>query len=330
MQDTELQIARPFERPEFKVVIEQDEGKYAKIVCEPLEITFGRTLGNAMRRVLLEAIPGTSVYSIEVEGAVHEFSALEGVEEDLTQIILNLKDLVLKSDSISEESYETIIDLKGPRTFVAGDLQLPTGVEVVNPELEIAHIADGGNLHMVIHMRNGRGFATSEENKAFDRTLGTIATDSNYSPVTRVNYTVEETRVGHDPRFDKLVLEVWTNGGMKATDAVALAAQMLISHFENFLKLDNKFANISLEKEAVETYEPQFENLSIEDLDLSVRSYNCLKRANIANVLELTQKTEGEMMKVRNLGKKSLKEVKDKLEAKGLKFKDDKSEELGD
>lgn len=331
MEDFELKIAHPFEKTEFKIELSEDDGKYAKIVCEPLERTFGHTLGNAMRRTLLQAIPGTSVYAIEVEGAVHEFSALKGVEEDLTQIILNLKDLVLKSDTIGEGTYECSVDFKGPRTFVAGDLDLPTGLEVVNPELVIAHIAEGGELHMHIHMKNGRGFATSEENKTLNiLPVGAIATDSNYSPVTRVNYTVEETRVGHDPRFDKLILEAWTNGGVSSKDAVAIAAKMLVNGFSNFLKLNDKFANISLEKEAVETYEPQFENLSIEDLDLSVRSYNCLKRANIQTVAELTQKSESEMMKVRNLGKKSLKEVKDKLEAKGLSFKEDKNDEIGD
>lgn len=326
MAETELKIAHPFEKPTFTVAVSNEDEGYAKLVCEPLERGFGLTLGNAMRRVLLSSLPGTAVYYIEVEGAVHEFSALSGVKEDLTQIILNLKDLVLKSDTIGEANYEAVVDIDGEKTLHAGDIDLPTGVEAVNKDLEIAHICEGGHFHMVLHIRNGRGFSTSEENKQFDHPVGSICIDSNYSPTVRVNYKVEPTRVGHESRFDKLTLEVWTNQSIKPIDAVALASQMLIAHFENFLKLDNKFDAISLEKDPVEAHEATFENLSIEDLDLSVRSYNCLKRAGIANVYELTQKSEAEMMKVRNLGKKSLKEVKDKLNEKGLSFNDDKDE----
>ena len=224
------------------------------------------------------------------------------------------------------------VDVKGPRTLYAGDLDLPTGVEVVNTDLAIAHVAEGGQLHMTIHMRNGRGFKTSEDNKVFKKVVGSISTDSNFSPVVRVNYKVEETRVEHDPNFDRLTLEVWTNGGMLAKDAISLAGKMLVEGFKHFIELDNgKFDNLSLIKEENEqVVEPQLENISIEDLDFSVRSYNCLKRAGIATVYDLTQKTESEMMKVRNLGKKSLKEVKDKLEARGLKFREDRSEDLGD
>ena len=293
MADNELKIAHPFEECKYKIAVASSEENYCKVVAEPLERGFGLTLGNALRRVLLASLPGTSVYAIEVAGAVHEFTALKGVEEDLTQIILNLKDLVLKSDTIGKAEYEVTVD-RGEGEFKAGDLELPTGLEVVNPDLVIAHIAEGGHLHMTLHIRNGRGYATSEENKSLGIISNSIATDSNYSPVTRVNYKVEQTRVGHDPRFDKLILEVWTNGSIKPVDAIALSAKMLMFHFENF--------------------------------DLSVRSYNCLKRAGIANVQELTQKSEAEMMKVRNLGKKSLLEVKNKLAEKGLYFKDAKDE----
>lgn len=300
MTDNELKIARPFEECTFKIVVADNEESYCKVVAEPLERGFGLTLGNALRRVLLASLPGTSVYAIEVQGAVHEFTVLEGVEEDLTQIILNLKDLVLKSDTIGKADYEVSIE-KGEGEFKAGDLELPTGLTVVNPDLVIAHIAKGGSLKMTLHIRNGRGYATSEENKTLGLVSGAIATDSNYSPVTRVNYKVEQTRVGHDPRFDKLTLEVWTNGSIKPEDAIALSSKMLISHFENFLHLDDKYNDLSLVKEPLPKKEETFENLTIEDLDLSVRSYNCLKRAGIANVQELTQKTEAEMMKVRNL-----------------------------
>lgn len=325
MTDNELKIARPFEECTFKIVVADNEESYCKVVAEPLERGFGLTLGNALRRVLLASLPGTSVYAIEVQGAVHEFTVLEGVEEDLTQIILNLKDLVLKSDTIGKADYEVSIE-KGEGEFKAGDLELPTGLTVVNPDLVIAHIAKGGSLKMTLHIRNGRGYATSEENKTLGLVSGAIATDSNYSPVTRVNYKVEQTRVGHDPRFDKLTLEVWTNGSIKPEDAIALSSKMLISHFENFLHLDDKYNDLSLVKEPLAKKEETFENLTIEDLDLSVRSYNCLKRAGIANVQELTQKTEAEMMKVRNLGKKSLIEVRNKLEEKGLFFKDSKED----
>ena len=325
MADNELKIAHPFEKCSFKITFADSKENYCKVVAEPLERGFGLTLGNALRRVLLASLPGTSVYAIEVEGAVHEFTALPGVEEDLTQIILNLKDLVLRSDTIGEEDYVISIN-KGEGEFKAGDLELPTGLEVVNPELVIAHIASGGHLNITLHIRNGRGYATSAENKTLGLNAGLIATDSNYSPVVRVNYKVEQTRVGHDPRFDKLVLEVWTNGSIKPEDAVALSSKILISYFENFLHLDDKFIDLGLVKDPVAQPEETFENLTIEDLDLSVRSYNCLKRAGIANVQELTQKSEAEMMKVRNLGKKSLKEVKDKLIEKGLSFKDGKDE----
>ncbi len=325
MAENELKIAHPFEECDYKIEVADSNENYCRVVAEPLERGFGLTLGNALRRVLLASLPGTSVYAIEVRGAVHEFTALEGVEEDLTQIILNLKDLVLKSDTIGQADYEVTVD-RGEGEFKAGDIELPTGLEVVNPNLVIAHVAQGGHLNMTLHIRNGRGYATSEENKTLGLNANTIATDSNYSPVTRVNYKVEQTRVGHDPRFDKLILEVWTNGSISPVDAVALSAKMLMFHFENFLHLDDDFEDVTLIKDPIPRQEETFENLSIEDLDLSVRSYNCLKRAGIANVQELTQKTEAEMMKVRNLGKKSLLEVKNKLFEKGLFFKEGKDE----
>lgn len=327
MSDNELKIANPFEKCDFKIQVSDSNEHYCKLVAEPLERGFGLTLGNALRRVLLSSLPGTSVYAIQVVGAEHEFTALDGVEEDLTEIILNLKDLVLKSDTIGKEEYEVSID-KGEGVFKAGDLELPSGLEVVNPELVIAHIANGGHLRMTLYIKNGRGYATSEENKAYAgaKNAMAIATDSNYSPVTRVNYKIEQTRVGHDPRFDKLILEVWTNGSVAPEDAIALSSKILLFHFENFLHLDEKFQDVNLVKETVVQTEETFENLSIEDLDLSVRSYNCLKRAGIANVQELTQKSEAEMMKVRNLGKKSLIEVKLKLAEKGLYFKDSRED----
>lgn len=325
--ENEIKIARPFERCEFKLAISDPSENYARIVCEPLERGFGTTLGNALRRVLLSSLPGTSVYAVEVEGAVHEFTALPGVEEDLVQIILNLKDLILKSDTIADESYIASIDVDGAKVLTAGDIELPTGLEVINKDLVIAHISEGGHLHATLYIKNGRGYVTSEQNKTLnDLPLHGIATDSNFGAVTRVNYTVEPTRVGHDSHYDKLILEVWTNGSVKPEDAVALSSRILMAYFENFTKLNAKVDDVNLLKDPEKVKEEAQENYSVEDLDLSVRSYNCLKRAGIANVLELTQKTEAEMMKVRNLGKKSLKEVKDKLEEKGLSFKESKGE----
>ena len=325
--ENEIKIARPFERCEFKLAISDPSENYARIVCEPLERGFGTTLGNALRRVLLSSLPGTSVYAVEVEGAVHEFTALPGVEEDLVQIILNLKDLILKSDTIADESYIASIDVDGTKVLTAGDIELPTGLEVINRDLVIAHISEGGHLHATLYIKNGRGYVTSEQNKTLnDLPLHGIATDSNFGAVTRVNYTVEPTRVGHDSHYDKLTLEVWTNGSVKPEDAVALSSRILMAYFENFTKLNAKVDDVNLLKDPEKVKEEAQENYSVEDLDLSVRSYNCLKRAGIANVLELTQKTEAEMMKVRNLGKKSLKEVKDKLEEKGLSFKESKGE----
>ena len=325
--ENEIKIARPFERCEFKLAISDPSENYARIVCEPLERGFGTTLGNALRRALLSSLPGTSVYAVEVEGAVHEFTALPGVEEDLVQIILNLKDLILKSDTIADESYIASIDVDGTKVLTAGDIELPTGLEVINKDLVIAHISEGGHLHATLYIKNGRGYVTSEQNKTLnDLPLHGIATDSNFGAVTRVNYTVEPTRVGHDSHYDKLTLEVWTNGSVKPEDAVALSSRILMAYFENFTKLNAKVDDVNLLKDPEKVKEEAQENYSVEDLDLSVRSYNCLKRAGIANVLELTQKTEAEMMKVRNLGKKSLKEVKDKLEEKGLSFKESKGE----
>lgn len=326
--NNEVKIARPFERCSFNMTVNDSSENYARIVCEPLERGFGTTLGNALRRVLLSSLPGTSVYCVEVEGAVHEFTALEGIEEDLTQIILNLKDLILKSDTIGDEDYTATIDIHGPKEFLASDIELPTGLEVVNKDLVIAHVAEGGHLKMTLHIKNGRGYVTSEQNKTLNKLpLHGIATDSNFSSVTKVNYIVEPTRVGHDAHYDKLTLEVWTNGSISPKDAISLASKILISYLDNFLDLDNdKFEEVGLVKDVEKAKEETFENLSVEDLDLSIRSYNCLKRAGISNVLELTQKSEAEMMKIRNLGKKSLKEVKDKLEEKGLSFRDSKED----
>ena len=319
-----MKIANPFER--FGVTQADYDGNenYGRFVIEPLERGFGLTLGNALRRVLLSSLPGASVYAIEIEGARHEFSALDGVEEDVTTIILNLKDLILKIDEEDDSNKRLEINVKGPAVVKASDIVCPTGVEVVNKDLVLARVTENGEFHAVLHARNGRGYVTAEQNKALRPNLarGVIATDSNYSPVRKANYTSDPTRVGHDSKFDKLTLEVWTDGSITPQEAVVRSAQILIAHFEKFLGLVENTRDINIEKdEKVETVN-EFENVSIEELDLSVRSYNCLKRAQIGSVLELTEKSEDEMMKVKNLGKKSLKEIKDKLAERGLSFRE--------
>lgn len=319
-----MKIANPFERFGISQADYDGNENYGRFVIEPLERGFGLTLGNALRRVLLSSLPGASIYAVEVEGARHEFTALEGVEEDVTSIILNLKDLILKIDSSEEGNKKLEINVQGPAVVTAGDIVCPTGVSVVNPDLEIAHLTDRGHLRMVLHARNGRGFVTGEQNKVLhpNLALGVISTDSNYSPVRKTNYTVENTRVGHDSRFDKLTLEVWTDGSITPQDAVAMSAKLLIDHFTKFMDLGDITRDINIERDVVTVEENKYENISIEELDLSVRSYNCLKRAGIATVLELTDKSEEDMMKVKNLGKKSLKEIKDKLASISLSFRD--------
>lgn len=317
-------LPRPFEKMMFKTAIVDSTSNYGKFVIEPLERGFGLTVGNALRRVLLSALPGASVFAVEIENARHEFSALPGLEEDVTAIILNLKDLVLKIDDDDEKPKRIEVDIKGPAVLKASDLELPVYVSVINPDLEIAHLTEEGHLKMTMYARNGRGYVTSEGNKSSrsHQPVGVIATNSNYSPVTKASYIVEPTRVGHDSSFDRLTLEVWTNGSMSPQDAVALSSRILIGHFEEFLKLQELTRDINIIKEEVEKPVDDVGDKAIEELDLSVRSYNCLKRAGIQTIRELVQRSEEEMMKVRNLGKKSLKEIKDKLQAMGLSFRD--------
>ena len=320
-----MKIANPFERFEISQADYDGTQNYGRFVIEPLERGFGLTLGNALRRVLLSSLPGASIYAVEVEGARHEFTALEGVEEDVTSIILNLKDLILRIEEGDDSNKKLEINVQGPAVVTAGMIKLEgTGVEVVNPDLVIAHLTERGSLHMILHARNGRGYVTGEQNKVIhpNLQLGTIATDSNYSPVRKANYTVENTRVGHDSHFDKLTIEVWTDGSITPQVALAESANLLIKHFEKFLDVAEITRDINIEKDVTPVEENKYENFAIEELDLSVRSYNCLKRAGIQTVLELTERTEEDMMKVKNLGKKSLKEIKEKLAAYGLSFKD--------
>ena len=316
-------VTLPNQFEPFKIETPIVENNYTKFVVGPLERGFGITLGNALRRVLLSALPGASVYAVQIEGVRHEFTAIKGCDEDVTAIILNLKDLVLKVDDDTPETKYLTLDVQGPCTVKASDLVCPALVSVVNGDLEIAHLNAEGSLHMTVLVATGRGYVTSEQNKVLRKidSVGVISTDSNYSPVVKVAYQVEPTRVEHDSKFDEMTLEVTTNGSCTPSEAVTLAAKLLMNQLSTFAAIE-PMKDYKMVKEQAKVEENKFQNMLIEELDLSVRSNNCLKRAGITTVMELTQRSEDEMMKVRNLGKKSLKEVKEKLVEIGLHFRD--------
>ena len=292
---------------------------YGKFVIEPLERGFGTTLGNSLRRVLLSSLPGSAVNSIKIQGAIHEFSAVDGVVEDVTTIILNLKQLVF---DIEDDTNVTMrIDVKGPATVTAADIQCPENVRMISDDLVIAHVAEGANFYMEMYAKKDRGYVSSEINKKSINQIGIIPTDSIYSPIEKVSYSVEPTRVGQSVKYDQLVMEVITNGSIKPHEAIALAAKILVEHLNLFVDLNDMAVNMEIMSEATTDSTNKVLDMTIEELDLSVRSYNCLKRAGIQTVQELADKTEEEMIKVRNLGKKSLKEVKEKLHELGLGFR---------
>ena len=312
-----------FEKPEYKVVEYVENNFYGKFELEPLEKGFGTTIGNALRRVMLSNLPGSAVTSIKIEGVMHEFQKIDGIVEDVTEIILNLKNLVVKNYSESDKVLHLKKDKEGVVT--AKDIEKDADVEIVNEDLVIATISKGGSLDMELTVSNGRGYVDAKTNKKLLKKdeIGVIAIDSLYSPIERVSYEVEPARVGQSEDYDKLVLNVWTNGSIKPEEAIALASRILIEHFEVITKI-NKIADMSgllADKED----DPITKTLEtpIEELDLSVRAYNCLKRAAIHNLSDLTSMSETEMMKIRNLGKKSLKEVIDKIKDMGLKFRDE-------
>lgn len=318
-------IIIPFNPTVFKEKNYYATDNYGKFVLEPLERGFGQTLGNSFRRLLLSALPGASVFAITIDGARHEFATLPGVVEDVTMITLNLKQLILKIEDKDTTIKRLEVDVVGPAVVTGADITLPYGVEVINKDLVIANVADRGHFKMTLFARNGRGYVTSEANKAERQkvggAIGIIATDSNYSPVTKVNYTVSNTRVGHDENYDRLTLEVWTNGSVTPQAAVALSAKILIEHYKPFLDLEDATIDVEVFAEQEAQAPAAMEDKKIEELDISVRSYNCLKRAGIQTVLELASKTEEEILKVRALGKKSFKEIKDKLKELGLNFR---------
>lgn len=314
---------KQFERTNFSIEEHDSEISYAKFVIEPLERGFGTTLGNALRRVLLSSLPGASTYAINVEGVHHEFSVIEGVTEDVTSIILNLKDLVLSIDG--DEEVVLTIDKKGEGPVYASDILLPTGVEVINKELVIANLAANGHLQMDIFARNGRGYVQADVNKKELKSIGMIPTDSNYSPVERVSYIVEPTRVGENEKYDRLIMEIMTNGSKTCQEVLALAAKIVIEHLNLFVELNDLALDTKVMADEEEDNGFKVLDMPIEDLDLSVRSYNCLKRANIQTVQELVNRTEDDMNKIRNLGKKSLKEIKEKVVELGLSYREEEN-----
>lgn len=313
-----------FERADFEVQEYVESENYGKFVLSPLERGFGTTIGNALRRVLLSSLPGAAVFSIKVDGVYHEFTSIPGVREDVSMIILQLKQLVMKI--ADDEVYTLQISAKGPCTITAGDIICPAQVEVINKDLEIAHLEKDVTLEMELKAKNGRGYISADLNKQLNQGssqgIGTVFTDSIYTPVEKVAYNVEPTRVGEDVKYDAVTLEVWTDGSINPQKAIAMAAKILIDHLDIVAGINDEVLQMDEVLKEGNTEQPsKGQQMMIEDLDLSVRSYNCLKRAGIQTVDELTQKTEDEMMRVRNLGKKSLKEVKDKLIELGLGFK---------
>lgn len=305
------------ERPKIeRVELNEDYGKF---MVEPLERGFGITLGNSLRRVLLSSLPGVAVSSVKIDGVLHEFSTIPGVREDVTEIILNLKDLCIKMHAAGPK--KVIVDAVGACEVTAGDMIVDSDVEVVNPNLHLATLDDGARLYMEIILESGRGYVAADRNKKQDMPIGQIAVDSIFTPIRKVNFIVEDTRVGQITDYDKLILEVWTDGTIKPDEAVSLAAKILTEHLALFINLTEHVQGVEIMVEKEEDKKEKILEMTIEELDLSVRSYNCLKRAGINTVDELVQRNEEEMMKVRNLGRKSLEEVQQKLQGLGLSLR---------
>lgn len=313
-----------FEKPEYKVTDYVENNFYGKFELEPLERGFGTTLGNALRRVMLSSLPGSAITSVKIDGVLHEFQTIDGVVEDVTAIVLNLKGVVIKNHN-PEENKTIRLNVSGEREVTAGDFETDADVEIINKDLVIAHVSEGGKLVIEATIGNGRGYVRSDEQKKLlgDVKVGVIPIDSIYSPIERVSYDVESARVGQNENYDKLIMNIWTNGAMKPEEAIALASRILIEHLEIIAAVDSIADVKGLMNEKQEDPKQKTLQTPIEDLDLSVRAYNCLKRASLLTVQDITNKSENEMMKIRNLGKKSLKEVIDKIKDMGLKFRDD-------
>ena len=307
-----------FEKPNIECLEIDETNNYAKFVCEPLERGYGVTIGNSLRRILLSSLPGCAITSVKIEGVLHEFSTIPNVVEDVPEVIVNLKNVRLKFDGNEEKTLR--INFKGEGEVTAADIESDGTVEVLNPDLHIATVSEGGSLVMEMTADRGRGYNSSEKNKKPNQDISVLPIDSIYTPVKKVNYQVENTRVGQTVDYDKLVIEVWTDGSLKAHEALSLAAKVMTGHLELFIDLSETTKNTQVMIEKEESKKEKVLEMSIEELELSVRSYNCLKRANISTVEDLISKSESEMMKVRNLGKKSFDEVTAKLHSLGLDF----------
>ena len=310
------------EKPKIQIIEESSDKRFGRFVVEPLERGYGTTLGNSLRRVLLASLPGAAVTSINIEGVLHEFDTVPGVREDVMQIILNVKGIAVKSYVEDEKTIE--LDVEGPAVITAGDILTDSDIEIVNPDHYLFTIGEGASLKAIMTVNTGRGYVPADENKKDDAPVGTLAVDSIYTPVKKVNYQVEPARVGSNDGFDKLTLEIMTDGTIIPEDALGLSARILTEHLDLFTNLTEVAKSTDVMKETEKVSDDRVLDRTIEELDLSVRSYNCLKRAGINTVFDLTEKTEPEMMKVRNLGRKSLEEVKVKLADLGLGLKNDK------
>ena len=307
-----------FEKPNIECLEVDNTNNYAKFVCEPLERGYGVTIGNSLRRILLSSLPGCAITSIKIDGVVHEFSTIPNVVEDVSEIIVNLKSVRFKS--FDNEDKIVRIDFSGEGEVTAADIMTDGTIEVLNKDLHIATVAEGGHLVMEMTVEKGRGYNTSTKNKKPNQDISVLPIDSIFTPVKKVNYSVENTRVGQMVDYDKLIIEVWTDGSLKAYEALSLAAKVITGHLELFIDLSETAKNTQVMVEKEESKAAKVLEMSIEDLELSVRSFNCLKRAGISTVQDLANKTESDMMKVRNLGKKSLDEVTHKLRSLGLDF----------
>lgn len=311
-----------FEKPRIEIAEISDDNKYGKFVVEPLERGYGITLGNSLRRIMLSSLPGTAVSQVKIKGVLHEFSSLPGVKEDVTEIVMNIKDLCIKNNSTTNEPKVAYIDASGDKVVTAGDIQVDADLEILNPDLVIANLSGPeAKLEMELLITNGRGYVGSDKNKGLDSSIDAIAVDSIYTPVERVNLTVQNTRVGQVTDYDKLTLDVITNGTLAPDEAVSLAAKVLSEHLNLFIDLSENAKSVDVMVEKEDDQKEKVLEMSIDELELSVRSYNCLKRAGINTVEELTNKTPDDMMKVRNLGRKSLDEVYAKLKELGLSLR---------
>ena len=311
-----------FEKPRIEIAEISDDNKYGKFVVEPLERGYGITLGNSLRRIMLSSLPGTAVSQVKIKGVLHEFSSLPGVKEDVTEIVMDIKDLCIKNNSTTNEPKVAYIDASGDKVVTAGDIQVDADLEILNPDLVIANLSGPeAKLEMELLITNGRGYVGSDKNKGLDSSIDAIAVDSIYTPVERVNLTVQNTRVGQVTDYDKLTLDVFTNGTLAPDEAVSLAAKVLSEHLNLFIDLSENAKSVDVMVEKEDDQKEKVLEMSIDELELSVRSYNCLKRAGINTVEELTNKTPDDMMKVRNLGRKSLDEVYAKLKELGLSLR---------